>query len=342
MNFNNNMKIKSFSQKHEKRKKHILRFMIIGIFLLGIIYQQVATYYLASSLGRVGRLVKVGDANMHLYESGTDNKLPLVFATDIGVNVPYVETYSLHSKLAHSHPVSVYDKPGYGWSEMTSAPRDIDTICKEIHTLLHSSEILDDEDTYIEPFIFVGYGMSSLEILRYAQLYPDDVAGIVLIEGASPQFCVDFNNIMIMESLLTNGLRNIGVLRLFSNTNMVSNTLGIHKDYAPELQTLNKGLALEKTWNRNVLAERLKIQDNGQTVLDGGDLGDIPLRIITSQANVYSSWMRTQRSMLTLSSDSKQTYIECSVEYIQEDDVSTILEVIEELNSQIEELREES
>ncbi len=336
------MKIKSFSQKHEKRKKHILRFMIIGIFLLGIIYQQVATYYLASSLGRVGRLVKVGDANMHLYESGTDNKLPLVFATDIGVNVPYVETYSLHSKLAHSHPVSVYDKPGYGWSEMTSAPRDIDTICKEIHTLLHSSEILDDEDTYIEPFIFVGYGMSSLEILRYAQLYPDDVAGIVLIEGASPQFCVDFNNIMIMESLLTNGLRNIGVLRLFSNTNMVSNTLGIHKDYAPELQTLNKGLALEKTWNRNVLAERLKIQDNGQTVLDGGDLGDIPLRIITSQANVYSSWMRTQRSMLTLSSDSKQTYIEGSVDYIQEDDVSTILEVIEELNSHIEELREES
>ena len=336
------MKIKSFSQKHEKRKKHILRFMIIGIFLLGIIYQQVATYYLASSLGRVGRLVKVGDANMHLYESGTDNKLPLVFATDIGVNVPYVETYSLHSKLAHSHPVSVYDKPGYGWSEMTSAPRDIDTICKEIHTLLHSSEIPDDEDTYIEPFIFVGYGMSSLEILRYAQLYPDDVAGIVLIEGASPQFCVDFNNIMIMESLLTNGLRNIGVLRLFSNTNMVSNTLGIHKDYAPELQTLNKGLALEKTWNRNVLAERLKIQDNGQTVLDGGDLGDIPLRIITSQANVYSSWMRTQRSMLTLSSDSKQTYIEGSVDYIQEDDVSTILEVIEELNSHIEELREES
>lgn len=342
MNFNNSMKIKSFSQKHEKRKKHILRFMIIGIFLLGIIYQQVATYYLASSLGRVGRLVKVGDANMHLYESGTDNKLPLVFATDIGVNVPYVETYSLHSKLAHSHPVSVYDKPGYGWSEMTSAPRDIDTICKEIHTLLHSSEIPDDEDTYIEPFIFVGYGMSSLEILRYAQLYPDDVAGIVLIEGASPQFCVDFNNIMIMESLLTNGLRNIGVLRLFSNTNMVSNTLGIHKDYAPELQTLNKGLALEKTWNRNVLAERLKIQDNGQTVLDGGDLGDIPLRIITSQANVYSSWMRTQRSMLTLSSDSKQTYIEGSVDYIQEDDVSTILEVIEELNSHIEELREES
>lgn len=342
MNFNNRMKIRNFSQKHEKRKKHILRFMIIGIILLGIIYQQVATYYCASSLGRVGRLVKVGDANMHLYESGTGNKLPLVFTTDIGVNVPYVETYSLHSKLAHSHPVSVYDKPGYGWSEMTSAPRDIDTICKEIHTLLHSSEIPDDEDTYIEPFIFVGYGMSSLEILRYAQLYPNDVAGIVLIEGASPQFCIDFNNIMIMESFLTNGLRNIGVLRLFSNTNMVSNTLGIHKDYAPELQALSKGLALEKTWNRNVLAERLKIQDNGQTVLDGGDLGDIPLRIITSQANVYSSWMRTQKSMLTLSSDSEQTYIKGSVDYIQEDDVSTILEVIEELNSHIEELREES
>ena len=188
MDSNKNMKIKSFSRKHEKRRKHIFRFIIIGIVLLGIVYQQFASYYAASSLGRVGRLVEVDDVEMHLYEGGTAGKIPLVFTTDIGANVPYVETYTLHSNLASSHPVSVYDKPGYGWSETTSAPRDIDTICKEIYTLLHSSEIPDDEDTYIEPFIFVGYGMGSLEVLRYAQLYPEDVAGIVLIEGAAPQF----------------------------------------------------------------------------------------------------------------------------------------------------------
>ena len=192
--------------------------------------------------------------------------------------------------FASSHPVSVYDKPGYGWSETTSAPRDIDTICKEIYTLLHSSEIPDDEDTYIEPFIFVGYGMGSLEVLRYAQLYPEDVAGIVLIEGAAPQFCADFNNIMIMESFLTNGLRNIGVLRLFSGIGMVDNALGTHKDYDPELISLNKGIALEKTWNRNMISEKLNVPDNGQTVIDGGDLGDIPIRIITSHANIYSNW----------------------------------------------------
>ncbi len=341
MDSNKNMKIKRFSRKHEKRKKHIFRFTLIGIILLGIIYQQVSNYYSASSLGRVGRLVEVDNVQMHLYESGS-GEMPIVFTTDIAANVPYVETYPLHSKLDTNHPVKVYDKPGYGWSETTSASRDIDTICKEIHTLLHSSEIPDDEDTYIKPFIFVAHGMGSLEVLRYAQLYPEDVAGIVLIEGASPQFCVNFNNIMIIESFLTNGLRNTGVLRLFSGTNMVSNTLGIHKDYAPELQALNKGIALEKTWNRNVISEKLKIQENAQKVLDGGDLGDIPIRVITSKANIYSNWSKTQRALLSLSSDSSQKYIEGSVDYIEEKDVDTILEVIEELTLHIEELREES
>lgn len=335
------MKIKHFSRKQEKRRKHIFRFILIGILILGMIYQQVGGYYSASSLGRVGRLVEVDDTKMHLYESGS-GEMPLVFTTDIGANVPYVETYLLHNELASNHPVKVYDKPGYGWSDTTSASRDIDTICKEIYTLLHSSEIPDDEDTYIEPFIFVAHGMGSLEVLRYAQLYPEDVAGIVLIEGASPQFCVNFNNIMIIESFLTNALRNTGVLRLFSGTNMVSNALSVHKDYSPELQALNKGIGLEKTWNRNVISEKLKIQENAQKILDNGDLGNIPIRVITSQGNIYSNWSKTQRALLSLSSDTSQTYIEGSVDYIEESDVPTILTVIEELTSHIQELREES
>ncbi len=341
MDPNKNMKIKSFSRKHEKRKKHIFRFAILGLILLGIVYQQLGTYYSASSLGRLGRLVEVDDVQMHLYEGGS-GEMPIVFTTDIGANVPYVETYPLHSKLAATHPVKVYDKPGYGWSETTSASRDIDTICKEIYTLLHSDEIPDDEDTYIEPFIFVAHGMGSLEVLRYAQLYPEDVAGIVLIEGASPQFCVDFNNIMIIESFLTNGLRNTGVLRLFSGTNMVNNTLGTHKDYDPTLQSLNKGIGLEKTWNRNMISEKLKLQENGQKVLDGGNLGNIPIRIITSHANIYSNWARTQRALLSLSSDSEQKYIEGSVDYIQEDDIDAIIKVIEDLTLHIQELKEDS
>ncbi len=335
---NKKLKIKRFSHKQEKRRKHIFRYIILGILLVGILFQQIGSYYTASSTGRVGRLVNINGTDMHIYESGTlSEKTPIVFSSNIGASVPYIESYLLHNELS-DYPVSVYDKPGYGWSNLTSEPRDIDTICKEIHTLLHSEEIPDDEDTFIDPFIYVGYGMGSLEVLRYAQLYPEDIAGIVLIEGASPQFCIDFNNIMIMESFITNALRNVGMLRLFSETNFVQNTLGQHKEYPTDLVKLNKGISLDKVWNRNMLSEKLNVPDNGQVVLDGGSLGDIPLRIITSESNIYSNWSRTQRSLLSLSTDSSQTFISDSEVYIEPSDVPAILKVIEDLNLHVEEL----
>ena len=338
---NKKMKIKRFNHKQEKRRKHIFRYIILGFLVIGLLFQQLGSYYTASSIGRVGRLVPVGEIDMHIYEAGElGERIPIVFSSNIGSSVPYVESYPLHSQLSLNHPVSVYDKPGYGWSDLTTESRDIDTICKEIHTLLHSKEVPDDEDTFIEPFIYVGYGMGSLEVLRYAQLYPEDIAGIVLIDGASPQFCADFNNIMIMESFITNGLRNIGILRLFTGTSFVQNTLGIHKDYPSNLVKLNKGIALDKTWNLNMIFEKLNVPSNGQTILDGGNLGDIPLRVITSESNIYSNWPRTQRSLLTLSTDSSQTFITNSNTYIEYSDVPTILKVIEDLNLHIDELNE--
>ncbi len=337
---NLNMQMSSFDKNSKKRKKRLFQISIVLLAMLGVVYQQLGIYYDASHLGRMGRLVDVNGVNMHLYEAGNSD-IPIVFAANIGSNVPYVETYLLHSNLSSKYHTLVYDKPGYGWSDITSAPRDIDTICDEIHTLVHSDEIPDDEDTYLKPFVFVAYGMGSLEALRYAQLYPEDIAGVVLIEGASPQFCKEFNNIMIVEAYITNGLRNLGLLRAMGETSVVNNTLNSHTSYPKNLQLLTKGIGLEKTWNRNMIAEKHNVQKNGEAVLSGGDLGDIPLRIITSKANTYSTWSATQKSMLSLSTDSKQIYIEHSTSYIEASDAPTILQVIEELTQHIQELKDD-
>lgn len=339
MNLNRNVKLTQFSMKNERRRKRLLQCSALILIVIGVVFQQIGNYTSASKVGRVGRLIDVDGTMMHLYESGS-SEIPLVFTADIGSNVPYVDTYLLQNALAGNHQTLVYDKPGYGWSDYTSKPRDIDTICKEINTLLHAGEDPEDEDTFLKPFVYVAYGMGSLEAIRYAQLYPEDVAGIVLIEGASPSFCKAFNNIMIIESYLVNGLRNLGLLRLFGGTDLVTNTLAIHKDYPEVLQQLNKGLALEKTWNRNVISEKLNVPKNAEVILEDDTLGDIPIRVITSEDNVYSNWPRTQRSLLQFSTDTSQTFIEGSTEYIEPDAVPTILEVIEELLLHIEEIRD--
>lgn len=62
----------------------------------------------------------------------------------------------------------IYDKPGYGWSDITNAPRDIDTMIKEIHEVLSKAGEKP-------PYIYVAHSIALLEAIRFAQLYPDEV-----------------------------------------------------------------------------------------------------------------------------------------------------------------------
>lgn len=327
------MVVKRYSRRHEKIRQRLVYIIVASLCLLGIIYQKLGIYNNADKLGRVGSLITVNDVNMHLYTTGTGD-LPVVFTSTIGQTMPYADTYALHSALANETSVAVYDKPGYGWSDFTSAPRDIDTIVNEIHTLIDESELA-------KPFVYVAHGMGSFEALRYAQLYPEDVAGIVLIDGASPSFGAEFNNIMIIESFMINGARNVGLLRLMQNTDYVSNLLCMNKQLPDQVKLLSRGINLEKIWNRNIIAEKLKVPENAQVILDEGTIGNIPLRIITSKASPYSNWSRSQNSMRSLSTDFAQYYINGSVDYIENSDVPQILSVIRELSASILEARDD-
>lgn len=343
MFFNKQLKVRSFSRKSEKFRKRLLPLTIIGLIVLGILYQQLSIYFTASSLGRMGKLVEVNGKNMHLYENGQSD-IPLVFTANVGSSVPFVDLYPIHEPLSTSNKVMVYDRPGYGWSDVTSRSRDIDNICEEIHTLLHSEDDPEDEDETLQPFIYVAQGMGALEAIRYAQLYPEDVAGIVFIEGTSPSFCADYNNIMIIESFMVNALRNTGLLRLIGSSSFVSAAINDNPELSPNLRRLNKGLALDHTWNRNVISEKLSISDNANKIIaDLGEeyLGDLPIRVITSESNAYTNWNRCQNGLLSLSTDAKQVMIEESTSVINEIDVPTIVTTINELASHIHELRED-
>ena len=326
------MVVKNYSRRYEKMRKRLVYIIVVSILLVGVIYQSIGTYNQADQLGRVGSLIEVDGINMHLYTNGT-GELPVVFASDIGQTMPYVDTYKLHSQLANNTMVAVYDKPGYGWSDYTSAPRDIDTIVNEIHTLIDQSDLP-------KPFIYVAHAMGSFEALRYAQLYPEDVAGVVLIDGASPTFGAEFNNIMIVESFMINAARNVGLLRLAQNTDYVKGLLCPNLNLPDHLILLSKGINLEKIWNRNIISEKLKVPENAQKILDTGSIGDIPLRIITSEANPYSNWSKSQNTMRSLSTDVSQTKIAGSVDYIENKDVPAILSVIYELMASIHENQE--
>ncbi|KAJ3198049.1 hypothetical protein HK101_009479 [Irineochytrium annulatum] len=127
-----------------------------------------------------GKYYEVSGRNMHLYTAGR-GEVTVVFASGWGTPNPYVDFSPLYDKLKSKVKIAVYDRFGYGYSDYTNEPRDVDTISEEIHQLLRTSG-------QRPPYIMVGHSLGSLETLRFAQRYPDEVAGMVMIDGGSPEY----------------------------------------------------------------------------------------------------------------------------------------------------------
>lgn len=81
--------------------------------------------------------------------------------------------------LSASNQVFAYDRPGYGRSPAAKSPRDPCTIAAELRSTLKAAGISP-------PYILVGHSIGGLYQYAYARLYPEDVAGVVLIDPTHP------------------------------------------------------------------------------------------------------------------------------------------------------------
>ena len=65
----------------------------------------------------------------------------------------------------------LYDRGGTGWSEPIELPRSAAAVATELRAVLGDG-----------PFVLVGHSMGAIYARRFAQLFPDDVAGLLLLD----------------------------------------------------------------------------------------------------------------------------------------------------------------
>jgi pimeloyl-ACP methyl ester carboxylesterase len=83
------------------------------------------------------------------------------------------------TKLAQTHAVFAYDRPGYGESAAGVEARDACTVASELHAMLGSLGLKP-------PYLLVGHSLGGLYQYAFARLYPADVAGLVLLDPTHP------------------------------------------------------------------------------------------------------------------------------------------------------------
>lgn len=302
-------------KKNNRFLKHIKRFILflICVFISGYCYQRVGIYLDNKRYSPPGQLTKVNGQDIHIFSKGT-GKQTVVFVSGNGVSCPYVNFYPLYNEISKYAKVVVYDRPGTGWSESTKLSRDIDTMADEIHMALENSG-------QKPPYVFVAHSLGSLETIRFTQKYKDEVSGIVFIDAGNPEFYKD-NPLSTSNYGTTKLLKNFGILRaLFKITNTYK-TLTADKNemnLIPEnLKKLDMSMTLKNIVNDDGLNELKNSTTNAKTVVKNGKLGNIPIRIFTSESNnnSFPAWRKSQIEFKNWSSNSQQTVVSGSKHYI--------------------------
>lgn len=86
---------------------------------------------------------------------------------------------TVFGRIAESNTVFAYDRPGYGESPVTDGSRDPCTIAAELRSALREAGLAP-------PYVLVGHSFGGLYQYVFAKLYPQDVAGLVLLDPTHP------------------------------------------------------------------------------------------------------------------------------------------------------------
>jgi pimeloyl-ACP methyl ester carboxylesterase len=82
--------------------------------------------------------------------------------------------------IAQETTVFAYNRAGTGTSSEASTPRDGDAITEELRRNLRDKGIAP-------PYVLVGHSLGGLYMQLYARRYPQEVAGLVLVDSTHPE-----------------------------------------------------------------------------------------------------------------------------------------------------------
>lgn len=249
---------------------------LVVLLVLGFAYQTVATEIDRRTYTPRGQLYTVNGHQMHLYCVGQGG--PTVVLEAGG----YAETlwwYRIQEQLAEHTQVCAYDRPGLGYSAPTTLPRDPVTIVGELRALLSEAEIKP-------PYILVGHSFGAILIRIYADQYPEDVSGLVLVDSAAlrpahfssaAEFSEWKTGQDVLQALLW-FLGRFGVWRLTVGGDFSS--WGYPPEIVPELVALRSNNQAFDTYYAEAYPIRHELNEAAAAAQD---LGDLPLAILWSE-----------------------------------------------------------
>lgn len=160
-----------------------MQFLIFGVIailallaLAGWVYQQVGTAQDRKRYPPPGELMGVEGRSLHLLSMG-EGSPAVIFES--GLMSTVLCWQDVQRQIAKDTRAVSYDRAGLGWSSPGPTPRDAEQIVNELRVLLDQAHVP-------APVILVGHSFGGLTTRLFAARYPEQVAGLVLIDPVVP------------------------------------------------------------------------------------------------------------------------------------------------------------
>jgi pimeloyl-ACP methyl ester carboxylesterase len=147
--------------------------LVAALFAAGFLYQAIGSSWDRRRFTGHGRWVEIDRRHkLYVVEKGSGGP-SVVF--EAGIAATNLNWHYIQEKVARFTATASYDRIGLGWSSPCRTQRTPGNICIELHTMLEAAGIQP-------PFILVGHSFGGLVMRRYASMFPEDVAGVVLVD----------------------------------------------------------------------------------------------------------------------------------------------------------------
>lgn len=163
-------------QAKPKRRRKWGLYLLAALTVLstiGAAYHAVADSGTVRKYPPVGRMVSVGDHSMHIHCTG-EGSPTVVFES--GLSEGALSWSAVQPEISKSTRACSYDRSGYFWSDPSDAERSSDEIAGELMTLLQNAGEKG-------PYVLVGHSIGGLHVRAFSRRYPDQVAGMVLVDS---------------------------------------------------------------------------------------------------------------------------------------------------------------
>ena len=287
------------------RSRRWLLYPVIAMLALASVgggYETVREAADAKAYPMPGQLIDVGGHSLHLNCTGSGSPTVVLepgggeMSSNLGWITPAV---------ARDTRVCVYDRAGRGWSEPADTPQDGTQIATDLHTLLQRGHVPG-------PYVLAGHSFGGLYVLTYAARYPDEVAGMVLVDSTAPASAAKPGaaspseagsyDVMGRVSALVSISARLGLGRLYSQLEAGSLPPRSRDEVRANIATASN--------LRSTIDEYVQANTSMEQAASLGDFADKPLVVLTAGSGSDAAHLASQNHLATLSTNSVHRVID--------------------------------